>query len=194
LAALKEHGLDRNTVVIFTSDHGDYLGDHQLLLKGPIHYRGLTRVPFIWRDPAGAPASHGNEQALVSTIDIAPTILGRAGVKPFNGMQGRNLLSLLQGESSHVRDALMIEEEGQRVISGFDSRIRCRTLLMDGWRLTIYDGAKWGELYDLNEDPHELRYMWAAAAARAMKARMLERLAYLMLEHVDTSPYPTALA
>lgn len=194
LAALKEHDLDGNTVVIFTSDHGDYLGDHQLLLKGPIHYRGLTRVPFIWRDPAGVPASRANEQALVSTIDIAPTILGRAGVQPFNGMQGRSLQPLLQGESGQVRDALIIEEEGQRVILGFDSRIRCRTLLMDGWRLTIYDGANWGELYDLHADPHELRNVWDDTAAHAMRARMLERLAYLMLEHVDTSPYPTALA
>jgi len=194
LASLKESGLDHNTVVIFTSDHGDYLGDHQLMLKGPIHYRGLTRVPFIWRDPIAAPASRVGGQALTSTVDIAPTILARAGVAPFNGMQGHNLLPLLRGERSKVRDALIIEEEGQRVILGFDSRIRCRTLLMDGWRLTIYDGAAWGELYDLRNDPDELHNVWADEAAGTVRARMLERLAYLMLEHTDTSPYPTALA
>lgn len=193
MAALQEQGLARNTVVIFTSDHGDYLGDHQLLLKGPIHYRGLTRVPFIWADPAGA-NSACNENALASTIDIAPTILERAGVAPFNGMQGKSLLPLVEGGKAAVRDALMLEEEGQRVILGFDSRIRCRTLLADGCRLTIYDGAAWGELYDLAADPHELRNLWNDPAASGKKADMLERLAFAMLEHVDTSPYPTALA
>jgi len=197
MAALKANGLDQNTVVIFTSDHGDYLGDHQLMLKGPIHYRGLTRVPFIWREPAGSGGAAGgrvSEEALASTIDIAPTILERAGVAPFNGIQGRSLLPLVGGDGERVRDALVIEEEGQRVILGFNSRIRCRTLLMDGWRMTIYDGADWGELYNLADDPHELRNRWVDESANAVKARMLECLAYQMLGNVDTSPYPTALA
>ncbi len=56
MAELAALGMDDDTVVIFTSDHGDFLGDHQLLLKGPVHYRGLVRVPFVWRDPA---AEHG---------------------------------------------------------------------------------------------------------------------------------------
>ena len=51
LAWLKTLRLDQDTVVIFTSDHGDFMGDHQLLLKGALHYRGLVRVPFIWSDP-----------------------------------------------------------------------------------------------------------------------------------------------
>lgn len=194
LASLKSLGLDENTVVIFTSDHGDYLGDHQLLLKGPIHYRGLTRVPFIWRDPVGETMRGVNESALSSTIDIAPTILERAGIRPYNGIQGKSLLGLMRGDMPTVRDAMIIEEEGQRVILGFDSRIRCRTLLMNDHRLTIYDGADWGELYDLNADPHEITNVWDAPAYTAVKAAMLEKLAFLMLHHVDTSPYPTALA
>ena len=51
LGWLKTLRLDENTVVIFTSDHGDFMGDHQLLLKGALHYRGLVRVPCIWSDP-----------------------------------------------------------------------------------------------------------------------------------------------
>ena len=51
LGWLKTLRLDEETVVIFTSDHGDFMGDHQLLLKGALHYRGLVRVPFIWSDP-----------------------------------------------------------------------------------------------------------------------------------------------
>ena len=193
LDALQAHGLVDNTVVAFTSDHGDYLGDHQLLLKGPIHYRGLTRVPFIWADPA-AGRSAASDAALASTIDIAPTILERAGIAPFNGIQGTSLLPLAAGRQSAVRDALMLEEEGQRVILGFDTRIRCRTLLMDNHRLTVYDGASWGELYDLGADPYETRNLWEDPASRHMRSRMFERLAYSMLQHVDVSPYPSALA
>ncbi len=193
-AALKQLGLDQNTIVIFTSDHGDYLGDHQLLLKGPIHYRGLTRVPFIWHDPIAPMPYRMNETALFSTIDIAPTVLERAGVTPYNGIQGKSMLDVIQGRTPQVRDSLIIEEEGQRVILGFDSRIRCRTLLKDNFRLTIYDGADWGELYDLNNDPHELRNLWHDVEYAAQKADLLEELAYQMLHHIETSPYPTALA
>ena len=49
-AALDRLGLTRNTVIVFTADHGDFLGDHQMILKGPIHYQSLIRVPFIWAD------------------------------------------------------------------------------------------------------------------------------------------------
>lgn len=193
LDALQNYGLADNTVVVFTSDHGDYLGDHQLLLKGPIHYRGLTRVPFIWADPAAGRGT-ASDAALASTIDIAPTILERAGVAPFNGIQGTSLLPLATGRTAAVRDALMLEEEGQRVILGFDTRIRCRTLLMDKHRLTVYDGASWGELYDLDADPHETRNLWDDPSSRPVRARMFERLAYSMLQNVDVSPYPSALA
>ncbi|VCU70405.1 Arylsulfatase [Pigmentiphaga humi] len=63
MAAPERLSLADNTVVIFTSDHGDYLGDHQLMLKGPIHYRGLVRVPFIWRAPACAASTVSRARA-----------------------------------------------------------------------------------------------------------------------------------
>ncbi len=194
LATLESSGLAKNTVVIFTSDHGDYLGDHQLLLKGPIHYRSLTRVPFIWADPTAGAQGSVSEKALVSTVDVAPTILSRAGVTPYNGIQGKSLLEVMDGAKPAVRDALVLEEEGQRVILGFDTRIRCRTLLMGDYRMTIYDGAEWGELYDLAADPQETINLWDAASSAGQRAVMLEKLAYMMLNQIDTSPYPTALA
>ncbi len=90
LAQLEALGLADNTVVIFTSDHGDFMGDHQLLLKGPIHYRGLdpgaASSGAIRAGRAGRAATR-----CAGTIDLAPTILARAGVAPFNGIQGRDL-------------------------------------------------------------------------------------------------------
>ena len=97
LARLEEHGLAKNTVVVFTSDHGDFLGDHRLMLKGPVHYQGLIRVPFIWADTSDR-ATVGTSDAMCGTLDIASTILERTQIEPFNGIQGRSLLHTIAGD------------------------------------------------------------------------------------------------
>jgi arylsulfatase A-like enzyme len=192
LAELERLGQAADTVVIFTSDHGDFLGDHQLLLKGPIHYTGLVRTPFIWKDPAmSRPRA---SEALVQAIDLAPTVLARAGVAPYNGIQGRSLLPLVVGGEETLRDELLIEEEGQRMYLGFSGRVRMRSLVTARHRLSVYDGVPWGELYDLREDPHETANLWDDAGAKKLRAELVERLARTMLACSETSPYPTALA
>lgn len=193
MQTLRDTGLDDNTVVIFTSDHGDYFGDHQLLFKGPIHYQGLIRTPFIWRDPKAKPAA-ARSQALCSTADIAATILARAELPDYNGMQGMSLLPLMAGAVDTVRDAVLIEEEGQRTMFGFPSRTRMRTLQTPRHRLSVYADAGWGELYDLQEDPDELRNLWDAPAAAATRGELLFALSKAMIRHAETSPHPTAIA
>jgi len=192
MAELGGLGLDRNTVVMFTSDHGDFLGDHQLMLKGPLHYRGLVRVPFIWRDPQGPKGSRSN--ALTQTTDIAPSILERAGVDPWNGIQGKSLLPLMQGRSERLRERLLVEEDGQRYYLGFKDRVRLRTVITQRHRLSLYEGVPWGEFYDRREDPDELDNRWDDAAARRARTELIEELARAMLEHGEASPYPTQIA
>lgn len=192
LAELDALGMKDDTVVVFTSDHGDYLGDHQLLLKGPIHYRGITRVPFVWHDPQRLRGMRSS--ALLQTIDLAPTILDRAGVPAWNGIQGRSVLPLVDGAAATLRDTLLIEEEGQRYFLGFRDRVRMRSVLDGRHRLSVYDGVEWGELYDLGEDPHELHNLWPEPAARPLRAEMMEKLARAMLSAAETSPYPTRIA
>ena len=189
---LKALGMDDDTVVVFTSDHGDFLGEHQLLLKGPIHYRSLIRVPFVWRDPAGP--RNARSAALAQTTDIAPTILARAGVEAWNGIQGKALLPVMQGERGKVREHLLIEEEGQRYYMGFPDRVRLRSLVTDRYRLSLYDGVPWGELYDRREDPQELVNRWDDAQSAGLRAALTEELARAMVEHSETSPYPTQIA
>jgi arylsulfatase A-like enzyme len=193
LARLRALGLADDTVVIFTADHGDFMGDHQLLLKGPIHYDSITRVPFIWADPKAS--EHGaRRQALAGTIDIAPTILARAGLAPFNGMQGASLLPVIDGAGDTFRDATLIEEEGQRVYMGFPARARMRTLLTERYRLSVYDGVRWGEFYDRREDPHELVNRWDDPASRDALRETQDRMIHEMLALSETSPRPSALA
>lgn len=191
MARLQALGLEGETVVMFTADHGELLGDRGLLFKGGLHYSALTRVPFIWRDPAETRAQV--VPALAQTIDIAPTVLARAGLAPVHGMHGQSLLPLLQGQSQ-VREALLLEEESQRADFGLDRRVRMRSLRDHRHRLTVYDGQAWGELYDLQADPQELRNLWHDPGARRLRGELMERLVRAMLEASDTSPYPTASA
>ncbi len=214
MAQLAALGLDGNTVVMFTADHGELLGDRGLMFKGGLHYDALTRVPFIWRDPAQAegsasgatpspaavasPAGGGRAarvvNALAQTTDIAATVLARAGLPSANGMHGRSLLPVIAGEADGVREALLVEEESQRADFGMDRRVRMRTLRDHQHRLTFYDGQPWGELYDLQADPMELRNLWNDPGAKTLRGALMERLARAMLDAADTSPYPTASA
>jgi len=139
LARLAALGLSENTIVIFTSDHGDYMGDHGLMLKLLLHYQGLIRVPFIWADPSSA--QHPTvDSGLASSIDISSTILARANIQPYNGIQGRDLLSTKSPES------VLIEEDSQRTMTGFDRPQRIRTVVTDRYRMSLRQGESWDEL------------------------------------------------
>ena len=195
---LDHQGLADNTVVMFTSDHGDLMGDRGLMFKGGLHYGGLTRVPFIWSDPKalGTSASLAPRvsPALAQTIDIPATVLARAGLEPIHGMQGQSLLPLMTGQTDALRSSVLIEEEGQRLDFGLGQRIRMRTLRTGDHRISIYDGQPWGELCDLRSDPLELRNLWNDPASQALRSQLMAELAYAMLRQTNTSPYPLASA
>ena len=193
LSKLESLGLAENTVVIFTADHGDFLGDHGLMLKGPAHYEGVTRVPFLWADTKDQ-AKPGTTDALAGTIDIGATILDRAGLAPFNGYQGKSLLGLAKGDSEPVHGSVLIEDDQQRSYFGYDRPPRIRTLITERWRMTMSHGVSWGELYDLQNDPDEMNNLWDDTAHASVRAEMTETLARRQMELVDRSPLPTAVA
>lgn len=185
MAKLRSLGLDRDTVVIFTTDHGDFMGDHQLLLKGALHYRGLIRVPFIWSDPDGGQGGETRND-LAGTVDIGRTILTRAGLASHHGDQGRDLL----GSPDASRD--MVVEEHQRYgYMGFGHGFRARSLITARHRLTLYQDAAWGELYDLTDDPDEMMNLWDDPASRPLRDDLIARLAHRMMGLAENSPLAT---
>ncbi len=188
MATLDRLGLDGDTVVIFTSDHGDLMGDRGLLFKGGLHYSSITRVPLFWRDTAGR-RQPDLRRDLAQTTDIAATVLARAGLPAVHGMQGRDLR-----RTEAPRQGLVIEEESQRADFGLDRRLRMRTWRTLTHRLTLYEGQPWGELYDLQHDPHELRNLWFEPGSQALRAELSEQLLRAMLAATDDSPRPTASA
>jgi arylsulfatase A-like enzyme len=193
LGRLAACGLANDTIVIFTSDHGDFLGDHRLLLKGPAHYEGITHVPFIWAEPGTRAAQRTD--VLAGTLDIASTILDRVRVQPYNGIQGVSLLPVLEGTRASVaRDSMVIEDDQQRAIFGLPSGSRMRTLVTQRWRITIAQDDPYGELYDLQNDPHELDNLFEEAAHRGVRAELMEKLTYRQMELSDRSPLPVGRA
>lgn len=188
LASLSSLGLDNNTVIIFMSDHGDFMGDHQLLFKGALHYQGILRTPFIWVDPQRAPDRPVCD-ALCGTIDVPTTILERAGVAPFNGMQGGNLVDYARNNAAN--ESLLIEDDVRKKYMGFPSNFRVRSLITKQHRLTLYSNTQWGELYDLATDPNEFENLWESADHASLRASLTEQLAYKMMQMADSSPLST---
>lgn len=183
--SLTDSGRAGNTVSIFTSDHGDHLGDHQLLLKGAEQYEQITRVPFIWADPEGPKGERTDR--IGQTYDIGTTILERARIESAFGMQGIDLFTAR-------RDAALIQYSHQKAMDGLPSIPNVHTLRRAQYRLSIYQGTEWGELYDLNDDPGELRNLWADPAYRDIKLSLLEQFAQAELAAADLSPAPVARA
>ena len=189
LAKLDTTGLADDTVVLFTADHGDFMGDHGIMLKMLLHYHGLIRIPFLWADP-GAPSAAAARDDLAATIDIPSTVLARAGLQPFNGVQGRDLFDA----DTASPDGLMIEEDAQRSMIGMKPPMRVRTYVTNRWRMSIREDADWGELFDLENDPLEIANRWDDPSARDVRAELFERMARRMMELQDRSPFPTGRA
>lgn len=190
--ALNTTGTADATVQIFNSDHGDMMGDHGLLLKGPLNLDAVIRVPFIWNDPEekGIETTH----ALASTIDIGPSILKRAGVEGFNGIQGLDLMPALR-QDRPVRGRLLIEHDGHvdNPLTG-DLPPRLRTVVTEDWKMTVYLDQDWGELFDRKNDPHELKNLWDVPDAAKTRQDLLWDLTQEMMRAIDRSPRPLALA
>ena len=191
IAALEASGQLDNTVICYNADHGDYMGDYNMLLKGALPFRSITRVPFIWSDPDARRQTRSD--ALCSTVDLAATILDRAGLKPFNGNQGQSFLPAIKAQDGLRHEALIEYNDGGKRL-GFEEPARVRSLVTAEWRLTIYRDQDWGELYDLKADPNETDNLWDTADHQDTRAHLTNRLAHHLIAQMDESPCADRLA
>ena len=191
IKALERNGQLENTVICYTSDHGDYLGDFNLLLKGALPFRSITRVPFIWSDPNDRKPSVSS--SLASTVDLAATILDRVNIEPFNGNQGKSFKAALEGGEG-VRDELLIEYNDGGTRLGFEKPARVRALVTAEWRYTLYRDLEWGELYDLVNDPSETHNLWDSPEHFVQRARLAERMTHHLTAQMDDSPAADRIA
>jgi len=170
LEALRQAGLEEDTIVVFHSDHGDMMGAHGLITKGPYMYEETNRVPFIIRYPGRIPA--GRKMAgLFSLVDIAPSILELAGIRhsePFDGISAARAF----GEAAdHFREAVFAE-----TFEIIDQRCLLLSVRTEKWKYNLYFGDT-DELYDMENDPLEMRNLAEETASVAVVREMQARLA-----------------
>jgi len=166
---LEKNNLSKNTVVIFTSDHGDCLTDHGHSQKWTM-FEQITRVPLIFSGPSIKQNTRVSE--LVQWMDIGPTILDLAGCESPK-MEAISMLPALQGGHWQGRDYLFCEQVGDMVLTEvkFMSMIRSKK-----WKLVHYLDSEEGQLYNLTDDPAENENLWNHEMHQSQKDLLLSEL------------------
>lgn len=152
LDKLDELKLAENTIVLFTSDHGEHMGRHGLMAKGGFPFEEFIRCPFILRFPGYIPSALVS-QALFSFVDITPTLLDFMGIEEAGlAIDGISQSKVFSGEVNRLRDRLTVTHFSQR--SSYEAP-DIHTLITDDWKLNYYAGDNNGEFYHLPTDPRE---------------------------------------
>ncbi len=187
--ALRETGQLDNTLIVYMSDHGELLGDHGLILKGCRFFEGLVHIPMIFSWPARF-ASGLQSEALVESVDVAPTLLEAAGLPVPESMQGRSLLPLLEGRADPHRHKDCVVSEFKDSIGGPAHTDHSHgSMVFDGrYKSVVYHGHRIGELYDLQSDPGEFDNLWDDPAARELKAERIRAHLDAMMATVSAGP------
>jgi arylsulfatase A-like enzyme len=180
LATLDRLDATEDTIIVFTSDHGDMMGDHGLMLKLIMHFQGCLRVPLI----INAPGRHSaRTSSLAASIDLPHTLLDLCGVAEYQGMQGTSLVPILDDPSAHVRDAVLIEDDFPAAETGAPLPLKTRTTVTATHRYSR-DSNGHEALYDLEHDPDELINLAVADRDPAARVVALVALCEQML-HAD---------
>jgi choline-sulfatase len=188
LDVLKETDQYENTIIVFTSDHGDMLGGHGLATKGVgTPYEEVYNIPLIMRVPG---MTHGieDDQILTSLVDLAPTLLDLCGMEELPDAQGRSLQPVIEGKAGHEdwRDAYA-EFFGQRFV--YTQRIVWHA----EWKYVFSPGGI-DELYNLVEDPHERNNLADDQEHKDVLIEMCKRMWRKMKEIGDDSLFNTHYA
>ena len=188
LAELDDLGLASNTHVVFTSDHGEALGDHGIAAKPMMSYECVNRVPLAWCHPPSVQAGRVHE-GVMTQLDLVPTFLDLAGARPLHGMEGRSFAPLLRGEATEHRDAVVVERisvfgGSQRLSNQTGTQVshpkpivqRVKMLVTEKWKLLHYGTTEYGELYNVTNDPEDLNNLWDDPAHAGVRSELIESL------------------
>ena len=175
LKALADQGLERDTLVVFLSDHGDMQGAHGMVGKSVnAYYEEIVRVPLMVRYPRAIKAGtviHGH----ANSVDIMPTLLEYAGVPIPKGVHGKSLKPMIEGKAAD-QERLGFCERGARAGS--------RMIRTESWKYAVYDDGR-RELFDLKKDPDEMNDLSADSAHRSTLAELHRKLRLQMDETND---------
>ncbi|CAG7647744.1 Ulvan-active sulfatase [Paenibacillus solanacearum] len=166
LDKLDELGLADQTLVVFTTDHGHFFGQHGLQHKGGFHYEDLIKLPFIVRYPGQVPAGK-RSAAIQSLVDLAPTMLRFCGMDVPAAMTGVDQSAVWTGAQEQARDHAICEFRHE------PTTIHQKTYVDARYKITVYYNQTYGEIFDLQEDPGELHNLWDEPEHAALKSELL---------------------
>ena len=173
-----------NTYIIFTSDHGDMLGAHQLTGKGPVMYEEITHIPLIIKQNTAAFHETTNN-TLVSHIDILPTMLDLAGLEVPRSLDGSSLAPLLNGYSD--RRLVVVEFNRFEISNDSLGGLFPIRSMIDGQHKLVLNLLDLDELYDLEADPHEMTNLIASPEHLTIRNRLHDQLLHWM--HSKRDPF-----
>lgn len=215
---LDGNGLLENTLIVFLSDHGDFVGEYGLLRKGPELPEPLVRIPLIFVGP-WIDRHKGAHPAHVSIVDLFPTLCEAVGSNPPDGVQGRSLWPMLtgqaylEGEFASVyaehgfgglyygeneeldpqQDGLTVSRDGNwgafDCLNSWTQSGQMRMIRKGDWKLT-FDMTGEAKLYNLRSDPHELIDLYGRPETADLSREMLEHLLEWRLRVEDPLPLP----
>ena len=164
-----------NTIIIFTTDHGHFIGQHGLIAKGPFHYEDMLRLPFIVRWPGKVP-QNSSSSSLLSLVDLAPTFLKVAGIDIPTQMQGVDQTDVFYGNEESIRSHIFVENRHNPKMP------HLKTYINENYKISIYREANYGELFDLKNDPNEYNNLWDNTNAQTLKKELLFKFAQATLK------------
>ncbi|MBO0600605.1 sulfatase-like hydrolase/transferase [Sporosarcina sp. E16_3] len=173
LDKLDELGIADETIIVFTSDHGHFFGQHGLQYKGGFHYEDLLKVPFVVRYPDKVPAGHVS-QSMQSLVDLAPTFLKFVDIPIPTSMTGVDQSKVWMREIEAARDHIICEFHHE------PTTIHQKTYVNDRYKITVYFNQTYGEIFDLKSDPEEYNNLWHQPEHQALKQGLL--LKYIWAE------------
>ena len=169
LDKLEELGLTAETLIVFTTDHGHFYGQHNLTAKGAFHYEDMIKVPFIVSMP-GTVLEGRRSSTLQSLVDLAPSFLSWAGIEIPRTMSGLDQKEVWLGTREKVRDHIIVENRHQ------PTTIHLKTYVDDRYKITVYFKHDYGGFFDLQEDPGEFNNLWDDPATADLKRALLLKL------------------
>ncbi|MFA7184732.1 MAG: sulfatase-like hydrolase/transferase [Victivallales bacterium] len=159
-------GLRENTLIVFTTDHGHFYGQHGLITKGAFHYEDMIKVPFIASLPGNIPVNR-RTNALLSLVDLAPTFLDYCGIKIPRSMTGVSQKAVFTGEDAGIRNNIIVENNHQPGL------VHLKTLVDERYKISVYLNKDYGELFDLQSDPDETVNLWDKPEVQELKKDLL---------------------
>ncbi|MEE4194281.1 MAG: sulfatase-like hydrolase/transferase [Anaerolineae bacterium] len=187
LEALEATGQAEDTIVIYTSDHGDYAGEHGLFAKGIPCYQGAYHIPVVIRWPNGLEQPDRLEDAFVSLADFAPTFLDLVGIKTDRHFAGQSLMPYIKGSVPEKwRDAIFTQ------CNGVEQYYTQRSVMTKEWKY-VFNGFDQDELYHLTEDPEEMHNLSNDPAYRDTIKMLCRKMWQFAYENDDAliNPYIT---